>query len=312
MESLEIIRTLYEKFENQNCKGKVVSIEHVHELKENIEKSYKNGLLDKEFYERELLHFFDFDVSAYLPEAKSLIVVAVSQPHVKVTFHPDGKPFPCLIPSNYSHKTDDLSRNIVESVLNSEGFCVQEAQLPLKSLAVHSGLAEYGRNNITYVKGMGSFYRLSAYFSDLPCPDETWKGFELMERCETCTICLKMCPTGAISSDRILLKAERCLTFYSEWPAEFPDWLDPSWHHCLVGCLLCQKTCPVDRDFMENIVDGGSFSPLETNLILKDFPVRHIPKKTKERLDELGILEYVGLLGRNLQALINNGDHRLT
>lgn len=133
-----------------------------------------------------------------------------------------------------------------------------------------------------------------------------------MERCKTCSICLKMCPTGAISSDRILLKAERCLTFFSEWPAEFPDWLDPSWHHCLVGCLLCQKMCPVDIGLMENIADGCTFSSVETDLILKDIPVRHIPKKTKEKLDELGILEYVGLLGRNLQALINNGDHRLT
>jgi epoxyqueuosine reductase len=302
----EILSTLYEKLESHNCKGKVVSIKHIHELEGNIEKPHKNGLLDEEFYQRELRHFFEFDVSGNLPEAKSLIVVAVSQPHMNITFHPDGKAFPCLIPSNYSHKTDDLVQNIVESHLKSEGYYVEKAQLPLKSLAVHIGLAEYGRNNISYVKGMGSFIRLVAFVSDLPCPEDKWGELKIMKRCETCTICQKMCPTGAIPSNRILLQAERCLTFFSEWPAEFPDWLDPSWHHCLVGCLICQKTCPVNREFMENIEDGPTFSPVETDLILKDIPVRHLPKKTKEKLNELGILEYVGLLGRNFQVLMDN------
>jgi epoxyqueuosine reductase len=32
--------------------------------------------------------------------------------------------------------------------------------LPLKSLAVRSGLAAYGRNNVCYVPGMGSFLEL--------------------------------------------------------------------------------------------------------------------------------------------------------
>jgi epoxyqueuosine reductase len=306
MDPQEIINILYEKFENQNCKGKVVSIKHVQELKENIERPNKTGLLDAEFYERELLYLFDFGVSEDFPEAKSLIVVAAPQPHVNVTFHPNGKPFLCLIPSNYSHKTDDLVQNIVESHLKSEGYRIEKAQLPLKSLAVHTGLAEYGRNNITYVKGMGSLMRLVAFVSDLPCPEDKWGELKIMDRCENCTICQKMCPTRAIPSDRILLKAERCLTFFSEWPAEFPDWLDPSWNNCLVGCFLCQKACPADREFMENIENGATFSQVETNLILKDIPVRHMPEKTKEKLNELGILEYVGLLGRNLQALMNN------
>ncbi len=306
MDHKEIINTLYEKLENQNCKGKVVSINHVQELKENIEKFHQNGLLDEEFYRRELLHFFEFDLAGDFPEAESLIVVAVPQPNVSVTFHPNGKPFPCLIPSNYSHKTDDIVKNIVESHLKSRDFRVEKAQLPLKSLAVHSGLAEFGRNNIAYVKGLGSFFRLVAFVSDLPCPEDKWADLKIMDRCETCTICQKMCPTGAILSSRFLLKAERCLTFFSEWPGKFPEWLDPAWHHCLVGCLICQKTCPVDREFVENIEDGGTFSPVETDLILKDIPMRHIPQKTKDKLNELGILEYVGLLGRNLQLLIKN------
>ena len=127
-----------------------------------------------------------------------------------------------------------------------------------------------------------------------------------MERCETCTICQKMCPTGAIPSDRFLLRAERCISFYSEWPGEFPDWLDPSCHHCLVGCLICQKTCPVDREFVNNIEDGSIFSSSETELIVEETPVSKMPDETIEKLKKLDIFEYVGHLGRNLQALIKN------
>jgi epoxyqueuosine reductase len=38
----------------------------------------------------------------------------------------------------------------------------------LKRLAVRSGLARYGRNNVTYVEGMGSFLELSASLTDMP------------------------------------------------------------------------------------------------------------------------------------------------
>jgi epoxyqueuosine reductase len=211
-----------------------------------------------------------------------------------------------VIPSNYSHKTDEYAKNIIESHLKPEGYHFEKAHLPLKSLAVHSGLAEYGRNNISYVKGMGSFFRLVAFVSNLPCFEDNWAEFKILERCETCTLCQKMCPTGAIPSDRFLLRAERCLSFFSEWPGKFPDWLDPSWHHCLVGCLMCQNTCPINRDFANNIEKSVAFSAVETELILKETPEDRLPQETLEKLERLDIAEYIGLLGRNLQVLIDN------
>ena len=310
MNGKNIISTLVKKMERQNCRGKIVSIEHIQELRENIKSPHSNGSVAEEFYQKELVHL-NFDMTGIYPEAKSLLVASVPQPHVRITFHPDGKPFPCVIPSNYSHKTDDSVQNIIESHLNPEGYFVERAKLPLKSLAVHSGLAKYGRNNISYVEGMGSYFRLVAFVSDLPCSgdEDDWGEFKIMEHCEECTICQKLCPTGAIPSDRFLLRAERCLTFFSEWPAKYPDWLDPSWYHCLVGCLLCQKTCPVNRKFKNNIVNGPVFSALETELILKETPECELPDETLDKLSQLDIIEYIGHLGRNLQVLINNREN---
>ena len=36
----------------------------------------------------------------------------------------------------------------------------------MKLAAVRSGLAQYGRNNICYVEGMGSFFSFHAYLTD--------------------------------------------------------------------------------------------------------------------------------------------------
>jgi epoxyqueuosine reductase len=171
-------------------------------------------------------------------------------------------------------------------------------------------LAEYGRNNISYIPGLGSFHRLVAFYSDFPCVEDNWGDPKVMERCETCTVCQKMCPTGAIPTDRFLLRAERCLSFFNESPDEFPDWIDSSCHHCLVGCLACQKTCPVDKKFVDNIEDGPPFSAKETELILNETPESLLPEETLKKLKNLDIAEYLGHLGRNLQVLIDNKDDR--
>ena len=61
----------------------------------------------------------------------------------------------------------------LNSILGKYGYsAVWGNQLPEKLLAVRSGLARYGRNNISYVKGLGSFAFLSSYYSDMPCAEE--------------------------------------------------------------------------------------------------------------------------------------------
>ena len=49
-----------------------------------------------------------------------------------------------------------------------------------------------------------------------------------------------------------------------KWPnnerkGEFPRWIWPSWHNCLVGCLSCQKACPVNKDVVQSVKEGPVF-----------------------------------------------------
>ncbi len=182
---------------------------------------------------------------------------------------------------------------------------MRKANLPWKLLAVHSGLAQYGKNNITYVNGMGSYHRLVAFISDLPGAEDHWQAPRVLERCENCKACMKACPTGAITADRFLLNGERCLTFHNERRGEFPQWIKPSWHNCLVGCLYCQKACPVNKDIPQSIEEGPVFSENESAVILLGTPKNEVPRNVIQKLKNLDMIEYLPVLGRNLRALQN-------
>ena len=113
---------------------------------------------------------------------------------------------------------------------------------------------------------------------------------------------MRSCPTGAIPSDRFLLRAERCIVFHNERKADipFPAWMDPSWHNCLLGCLHCQRICPEDRDFLQWIVEEEEFSEKETELLLKGVTRNQLPAATVAKLERLDLIEDVGILPRNM------------
>ena len=283
---------------------KIISSEHIHDLQLEIESQYRQGLFDEEFYTAELAGF-DFKIADHLAGSKSLIIVAAPQPQVRVTFNRQGESYRCIIPPTYSYETDRQIQDLLEHQLKPAGFQVKKANLPWKLLGVHSGLAQYGKNNITYVNGMGSYHRLVAFISDLPGSEDQWQALQVLERCENCKACMKACPTKAITADRFLLKGERCLTFHNERRGEFPQWIKPSWHNCLVGCLYCQKACPVNKDIPKSIEEGPVFSENETAVILLGTPKNEVPRNVIQNLKNLDMIEYLPVLGRNLRALQN-------
>jgi epoxyqueuosine reductase len=281
---------------------KIISSGHIQDLQSEIEIQYRRGLFDEEFYTEELTGF-DFKIADSQPGSKSLFIVAAPQPEVRVTFTRRGESYRAIIPPTYSYETDRQIQGLLESILIPSGFYVQKAKLPWKLLAVRSGLAQYGKNNITYVDGLRSYHRLAVFISDLPADEDHWQEPQVLERCENCEACMNACPAGAITAGRFLLHGERCLTFHNERKGVFPEWIKPSWHNCLVGCMYCQKACPVNKDVVKTIVEGPVFSEEQTDFILQG---RSPKKKTQtaiKKLENLDIIEYLPVLGRNLTAL---------
>jgi len=313
---------LFSQLKEHGYQGRIVSIQHLGDLQEEIEGRYRQGLFDKEFYQ-EWLTGFAFSPPDSLPEARSMIVVAVPQPQTRVTFtwacpeprpehsrrgsRRDGEPVRFIIPPTYfEQKTENRVRELLARVLEPAGYRVAEAVLPKKLLAVRSGLAAYGKNNISYVPGMGSFFGLVAVYSDLRAQEDNWQEPQMMETCQNCSACLRHCPVGAIPSERFLLRAERCITFHNEKPGDvpFPAWIDPSWHNCLVGCLHCQRVCPQNREFLHWVEERVEFSQEETALLLQGVALDQLPPATAKKLEQSDVVELLDVLPRNLGVLL--------
>jgi len=281
----------------------MVSVSHLQLLEKEIDRFRNRGLLDREFYQRRLA-WFSFQIPENLPNAQCLIVVAVPRPQTRAIFTWNGKKHPLIIPPTYTayNEITEQTENLLANILGEKGYALTGTALPLKLLAVRSGLGQYGKNNICYVSGMGSFHQLIAVYSDMPCEKDDWQETKMMKSCEECDLCRRACPTGAISSDRFLLRAERCISYHNEKKGDvpFPQWMAASWHNCVVGCMRCQSVCPQNREFIQWIGEEEEFSEEETALLFQGVPQDELPAKTFRKLVHLSLIDYFNSLPRNL------------
>ncbi|MFC1927263.1 4Fe-4S double cluster binding domain-containing protein [Chloroflexota bacterium] len=289
--------------EESGYRGKVLPFEHVARLKYEIEERLSQKEIDAGLYEK-YLTYFKFDVADSLRWARSITITAAPQPQRKVVFHFNGQTCSVIIPPTYYADTDDRIKNILQNILSSNGYQLHRVALPLKLLAVCGGMAKYGKNNIAYVEGLGSFVRLTAFLSDMPADGTDWLEPGAIKECDSCKACLNACPAGAIIPDRFLIHAERCITFLNEWPGEFPEWIDPAWHNSLVGCMKCQLICPVNKRFVKWVEEGEDFNEAETDSILNEGPLDRLPPETAHKLNRSYMAEYLDVLPRNLRALM--------
>jgi epoxyqueuosine reductase len=157
---------------------------------------------------------------------------------------------------------------------------------------------------------MGSFLQLVAVYSDMPGAEGHWRDVQMMQRCQNCYACLHHCPTGAILSDRFLLRAERCIVFHNERPGHipFPTSMDPAWHNCLEGCMRCQKVCPEDKAVLQWIQEKQEFSEEETNLLLHGISFDQLPAATARKLEQLDLIPDLHLLPRNLGVFFDRAN----
>ena len=301
-------KRLLARLEEHGCHARIVSVSNLIHLQKEIENLRTHDLLDGQFY-RDRLVWFDFQIPHNLPEAKSLIVVAIPRPQTRAVFFWNGQRCPLILPPTYTaeSETEKQVEDLVANFLGENCYRSTGAALPLKLLAAHSGLAQYGRNNICYVSELGSFFQLVAVYSDMPCKVDSWQEATMMKICEECDLCCRACPTGAIPLDRFLLRAERCIVYHNEKEGDvpFPEWMDVSWHNCIVGCMHCQRVCPKNREFIHWIGDEEEFSEKETAFLLQGISQDRIPASTIKKLERLSLTDYFGCLSRNLSVFFN-------
>lgn len=292
--------------EKNGCYASVVSAEHAAELVEEVRSLHDGGFLDDELYNDYAAPYFVPEMPRSLPNTKSIIVVAVPQPMIRTTFHWKGKELKFAVPPTYydANKVNLRVRRLLADAFKPEAHRFVRAALPVKLLAVRSGIALYGRNNITYDPEYGSFHRLTAFYSDYDSPVDIWREKKALPKCDKCRACLKACPTGAIQKDRFLIRAERCLTYLNEKTSDhkFPEWVDPSAHNAIVGCMICQRACPYDNDVVDWYEDRGEFSEEETAYLLNGRFSGEKSKRIGRKLRHVGL--DIATFPRNLEVLL--------
>jgi epoxyqueuosine reductase len=202
------------------------------------------------------------DCMLELPElpfkAVSIIVIMAPMRMKTAVFHLGNQSVTDLFRAREISVDDYLN-----GLFADKGYHLMNARtLPQKMLAVCSGLGKYGKNNLVYEEDWGSFIQLETYISDVPCePEFVWRGVVNMERCESCGVCMRLCPGQAILKDRFLLDMERChgwLDVMGRLPESAP--------HTIAPCCVCQKNCPKNSKWREN-ADTIEFTGEETQLL---------------------------------------------
>jgi epoxyqueuosine reductase len=313
MPSLAMDRFIDEMVADLRKRGfqtRLVSINRAASMQKQIGDLRNKDLFDNAFFQDRLAGF-RFQAPENLPKAQSVIVAAIPRPQTRAIFSLKGHRRALIIPPTYT-QYDGIHKqfeNALMETLSKKGFSVAKTMLPLKQLAVRSGLAEYGRNNISYVSSMGSFLQLVGVYSDLPCEEEdSWREPVMMKACENCELCRQACPTGALSPDRFLLHGERCIVYHNEKKGDipFPDWMNASWHNCLIGCMHCQRACPLNRKFLGWVEQEEEFSEDETNLLLKGTTQDKLPATSLGKLERLSLVDDLERFPRNLGVYFKN------
>ncbi len=258
---------------------------------------------------------------------RSIILLSLPRSAHRLTFAGEHGPFHCFIPPTYVEyrKLSGMLLKDLQAVMGRDFPATAILRAPLKRLAVRSGLAAYGRNNITYSGNYGSYHQLVGFISKAEleplCSGEPAKGPQL-PACARCSACIRRCPTQAIDKNRFLIHTEICFTLLNENPGPLPqvrNKLDEKML-CLVGCLACQTVCPANRGKLMIEPAPVSFTAAETRYFLKDNEKRNghdrggdaVWQDIRRKLKTLGMLHYQNRIGRNLRFILNSGKPERT
>ncbi len=161
-----------------------------------------------------------------------------------------------------------LSQRIAGAVARPQyrPYC-DSAPLLEVEMARKAGLGWRGKHTLLLTREAGSMFFLGEILTDLPLPIDVPAG----EHCGTCTRCIEVCPTRAITAP-YELDARRCISYLTiEHTGAIPEALRPLIGNRVYGCDDCQLVCPWNRfaqraqlpDFdVRNGLDGATLVEL--------------------------------------------------
>jgi epoxyqueuosine reductase len=120
---------------------------------------------------------------------------------------------------------------------------VDSAPVMERALARNAGLGWIGKHTCLIDKDAGSWFFLGEIYTDLPLPLDA----PATAHCGTCTRCIEICPTQAITAPN-RLDARRCIAYLTiEHEGAIPEELRAPIGNRVFGCDDCQLICPWNK-----------------------------------------------------------------
>ena len=120
---------------------------------------------------------------------------------------------------------------------------VDSAPVLERALARDAGLGWIGKHTCLIDKSGGSWFFLGEIYVDLPLPVDV----PAEAHCGTCTRCIDICPTQAITAP-YRLDARRCISYLTiEHEGAIPEELRKPMGNRIFGCDDCQLVCPWNK-----------------------------------------------------------------
>lgn len=119
---------------------------------------------------------------------------------------------------------------------------VDTGELVDRAVAERAGIGWVGKNCSVITPEFGSYVYLGEMLTNIPFAPST----PIEDECGDCTLCLDICPTGALVGPG-QLNAQRCISFLTQTKTMLPDEFRTKIGNRLYGCDTCQTVCPKNK-----------------------------------------------------------------
>ncbi|SFX57482.1 epoxyqueuosine reductase [Thermoactinomyces sp. DSM 45891] len=200
-----------------------------------------------------------------LPEAKSIIAIAVAYPS-KMSNPPRSEPGAyrgIFARASWGQDYHDVLRDklalleayLLELVPTARiQSMVDTGALSDRAVAERAGIGWSAKNTSILTEEFGSWVYLGEMITDLYIPPDE----SVLDGCGDCTLCLDVCPTGALVEPG-QLDSTKCIAFLTQTKGFIDELYREKIGNRLYGCDTCQTVCPKNRK--RNFTHHAEFEP---------------------------------------------------